>query len=182
MVHRTHSRPVPRLRRAALAGRPRRRGGIIVELVLTLPIFLLLLLAIVQFGLYYVHMQPASLASRVGAEEAAQTANLDSYSEVPTEVVEIVEKQLATAGITECQVKLEHNVGQSVETLVSQPGGCACGPDAPLAVAVPGRYVRVTVCVPLTQLMPNCLKLMGYDISGQVTQFTTVRRYEVGTP
>jgi hypothetical protein len=38
--------------------------------------------------------------------------------------------------------------------------------------------VRLSVCVPLTELMPNVLKVFGFDLTGQYTAFTTVYRYE----
>lgn len=176
----THDRPPAR---PPARGRPaRRRGGIIVELVLTLPIFLILLVAVVQFGLYHVNMQQVALASRVGAEEASQTPDLEGFAVVPPNVVQAIEHQLQTAGIDECQVKLEHNVGGTAVTLVSQAQGCECCPDEELDAPAYGRYVRLTVCVPLTELMPNCLKLFCYDITGKTTSFTTVFRYELPTP
>ena len=48
----------------------RRRGTITIELLLNLPIWLLAILALVEFGEVAADLQSVSMASRVGAEEA----------------------------------------------------------------------------------------------------------------
>lgn len=178
----------PQAARSRLAVRSERRGALTVELVLTLPIFLILLVAIVQFGLYHVRMQHVALASRIGAEQAAQTSNLQSYSSVPSDVISAIGAELQTTGITQFCVRLEHNVGGSTMVLwypsggcsFCPTGGCTCCPTSSLSSSPYSgtEYVRLTVCVPLTQLMPNALKIFGFDLTGQTTAFTTVFRYE----
>jgi hypothetical protein len=167
--------------------RPARRAGLTVELILTLPIFLILLVAVVQFGLYHVRMQHVALASRIGAQQAAQTSNLSSYAIVPPGVVSAVAAELQAAGITKFCIRLEHNVGAGGVLWEPAGGcpfcsgsGCTCCPSTPLtSPPYPGTsYVRLSVCVPLTELMPNVLKVFGFDLTGQYTAFTTVVRYE----
>ncbi len=165
-----------------------RRGGLTVELIITLPIFLILLVAVVQFGLYHVRMQHVALASRIGAEQAAQTPNLSSYATVPPGVVSAVQAELQSAGITQFCIRLEHNVNGG-GVLWEPPGGCpfcsgggcTCCPTSSLpSPPYSGTYyVRLSVCVPLTELMPNVLKVFGFDLTGKTTAFTTVFRYEL---
>lgn len=159
----------------------RRRGVLTVELILTLPVFLILLVAVVQFGLYHVRIQHVGLASRIGAEQAAQTPNLQSYLVVPPGVISAITAELQSAGITQFCIRLEHNVGGPTTVLWHPSGGCPNCPNSSLSSPpYPGTsYVRVTVCVPLTELMPNVLKVFGFDLTGQTTGFTTVFRYEL---
>ena len=73
---------------------------------------------------------------------------------------------------------LEHNLGGSQVALVT--GTCDCGPDTNLAAPPPGEYVRVTVCVPLSNVMPNLIANFGFDVSDpeRFAECTTVMLHE----
>ena len=135
-------------------------------------------MAVVQFGLYHVRMQHVALASRIGAQQTAQIANLQSYSFVPSQVTSAVGAHLQSVGINTFCIRLEHNDGGS--TVVLPSGGCSgCTISSLSSSPYSGtEYVRVSICVPLTELMPNVLKVFGFDLTGQYTAFTTVYRYE----
>jgi Flp pilus assembly protein TadG len=172
---------------AASRRRARRRGALLsVELVLVLPILVMMTIAVVQFGLLFANLQQVSLASRVGVGVAAESPNLTGTMDgdpVPLEVREAVSQQLSSSGIDWCRIRLEHNVDGPTEVLVSeQNGGCDCGPQMTLPDAPydDEQYVRITVCVPLTELTPNALTYFGYSIIGpdKVVGFTQVRRVE----
>jgi Flp pilus assembly protein TadG len=158
----------------------------VLELVLVLPILLIPILAIIRFGLYYANMQQVALACRVGAEEASQTSELASTSTttIPTNILQAVDRTLATAGITRCSVRLEHNASGTQKALYDpSSGGCVGGPTSNLSSPLPpGRYVRLTVCVPIQELVPRCLAGFGFGIadSSSVVPFTMVFRYELG--
>lgn len=123
------------------ARRPR-SGTATAELLLNLPIWLIVLFVTAQFGRSLSDNQQISLASRVGAREAAHTANLPETGQVPDNVVQAIGRQLYNAGITCSKVMLEHNLRGVDATLVS--GGDASGrPSTPLPEM--GKYVRVTV-------------------------------------
>ena len=164
--------------------RPARRAALTVELILTLPIFLILLVAVVQFGLYHVRMQHVALASRIGAQQAAQIANLQSYPSVPSQVTSAVGAHLQSVGINTFCIRLEHNDGVSPPNppvVLWEPlSGCSgCTISSLSSSPYSGtEYVRVSICVPLTELMPNVLKVFGFDLTGKHTAFTTVYRYE----
>ncbi len=167
----------------------RRTGVVTLELILALPAWLILLAAVVEFGLILVNQQQVALASRVGAEEASQTPGLPTVTggQVPANVLSAIDQQLASTGIGRCKVILEHNVAGDgplptpvpVTLSSPQPAGCNCGP--PSADLLPDHrlYVRVTVYVPLTELSPNLLKIFGFDISGMFLQQATTFRYEL---
>jgi len=167
---------------AACSSRMRspRRGSAILELVLALPVLLIIVLATVEFSLYFVNAQQLALACRVGALEAAQTPSLGSLSAIPSDVITAIEHQLGSSGIDACRVRLEHNVGGTTELFHPPAAGCDCGPATTLASPPPGEYVRLTVCAPQSELMPNCLKLFGLDVSDptRVVERTQVFPYE----
>ncbi len=150
-----------------------------LELILTLPIWLIALLAIVEFGEVYANRQQVALASRVGAEEASETDHLsttDSGDPVPTDVINAINDQLASSNISFCKVVLEHNVGSYHTNL--QAGSCNCPvPNTPLPDD--GQYVRVTVFTEMTQVTPNLLRTFGFDVSDRVIHHTTTFRYEL---
>ena len=61
-----------------------------------MPVFMVFLLAVVQFGILFSNLQALALASRVGAE-AASERNLTTG--VPAAVEDAVTKQLSASGI-----------------------------------------------------------------------------------
>ena len=176
----------------------KRRGGITLEFILALPIFLIAMFAIFQFALFFVGSQQIALASRVGAEAASQIRlpNRTEYgvppispgNRVPEYVVDAVLQQLRTSGIEPCCIILEHNANTFAsppesrnyisphQVFVTEFSGCYCQrPERPM----PPESVRLTVCVGLTEVMPNCLATFGFDISDKTAQHTTVFRHEL---
>lgn len=168
----------PRNDRRFSASRPsqRHRGAVVVELLIMLPVWLIALLAVIEFGEVLSDLQQVSLASRVGAESGVRTPGLPSSGPVPTNVLDAIDHQLASSGMSQCKVILEHNVGGSYAMLVS--GSCSCDPPTTPLPGL-GTYVRVTVCVPMTQLVPNLLGTFGFDISSKLVRQTTVLQYEL---
>ncbi len=156
-----------------------------LELVLALPIMLIALLAVIEFGIYFVNVQQVTLASRVGAEEASQTEGLLAYAgtTVPGNVVHMVDQQLQSSGIYLRRIRLEYvnEDNEVVELLDPDREDCPCPAPCTFATPPPGHYVRLSVCVPMKELMPNCLTLIGFDIcdTSHVIQSTTTFRYEM---
>jgi hypothetical protein len=158
---------------------PRRRGAIIVELLIALPVLVILLLAALEFGVMLANFQQISLASRDGALVASETTDLDTAVAVPPEVVDVVVRQLASSGMSPCRIRLEHNVGGAPMVLLEPPvGGCDCDPGM-LAMPPSRTYVRLTVCVDLEQAAPNCIQQFGFDLSGQTAEYSTLMRHEM---
>lgn len=163
-----------------------RGGAVTLEFILALPVLLIMLLAVVQFGMFFSGLQQVSLASRVGAEAAAETdlSASETGDPIPPAILAAINAQLGSSAISSCKIFLEHNLDGATEDELQEPlsSGCACTPPAtslPLD-AVNGVYsVRVTVCVPMTELTPNCLELLGFDISARWAQCSTTFRYEL---
>ena len=178
---------------AKLAGR-RRRGAVVLELILVTPIWLIFLLAIIEFGEVYANRQQVALASRVGAEAASETPGLASTVDgdpVPANVLEKIHQQLGglaidycdvpNSSIQPCAVVLEHNLSSSgtVVRLVSGDDKiCYPHPD-PATRPDMRRFVRLTVYVRMDQVTPNLLKVFGFDVSERVLQHTTTFRHEL---
>ncbi len=145
----------------------------VLELLLSLPVWLIGLLAVVEFGNLFSNLQQVALASRVGAEVAARTSSPPQGGSIPSSILSAIDDQLAAANITPSEVVLEHNVGGTYVKLVDGTSSFA-GPPQQTLPAV-GTYVRVTVCVPATQLTPNVLRSFGFDVQtwdvGESTTF-----------
>ena len=168
----------------------RRRGALIVEMILVLVVLLIAAVGLVQFGVFFANAQQVAFAARVGGLEAAQTPTLPETNgaPVPGDIITAIEHQLESSGIEWCEIRLEHNVdtgGIPNETFVlesSVGGPCQCEEHNPLAVPpYPGtHYVRLTVCVPMSEVFPSQLSLFGDQIYGpeKTYQHTAIYRYE----
>lgn len=157
---------------------PSRRGSVTLELIVMLPVWIIVMGAIVQFGLLIGNRQQVALAARVGAEEASRTPGLPAAGGVPGNVVAVVQQQLQSSGIEQCKITLEHNLA-GIATLST--GTCDCPTLGTSATWPPssGAYVRVTVYVPATELAPNVLKFFGFDISERFIRNATTFRHEL---
>lgn len=162
MIDTTHRRNSPGIR-PIRNGPARREGALTLELVLVLPMLLVMILAVVQFGQYLANVQELALAARAGGEEAAISANLPTTegAPVPSAVVTAIDQQLLAAGIVHRMIVLEHNVGRHQVSLVTPPGA---DPPPKLASVPPGQYVRVLIIVPKSEVMPNLLKTLGLNL------------------
>ena len=181
-----HSKPVTPRTTSRRARRPsQRRATVVLEFVVVLPIMVIVLVGIVQFGVFYANMQQVALAARVGAEEASQTGGLPVIDggHVPGNVLLAISQQLETAGITYCRVRLEHNVGgDQVELFSPSEDACGGGPDEKLPAGGPPReYVRLTVTVRLGEVMPDTIGCFCFSPAGaDKTAFaTTIFRWEL---
>ncbi len=163
----------------------RRRGGVTLELLFNLPIWIICLAATIEFGLLQVNLQHLAQASRVGAEDASLTPGLPTSGNTPSELVDAVTRELRSIGILgasedPCDVVLQHNSG-SVTTLHRSGATCTADlsglPDL-LNLPVGTTYVRVVVFVEMNQLTPNLLSTLGYDISGRFARQSTTFRYQ----
>jgi len=150
-----------------------------LELIIALPVWLIVLAATIEFGLFVADVQQLEMASRIGALAASETNPLPNAGGIPIEITNAIDHQLQTAGLQSCHVFLEHNVNGPAVT-VESGGACTCSPPDPASLPFPteGRYVRVTVCVKMTEMTPNLLKVFGLDISNRVVRHASTFRHE----
>ena len=151
-----------------------RAGAIALEMMFNLPIWLISLLGVVELGAVLSAAQQVSLASRVGAEEAACTEGLAKAGGVPANVVEAVARHLAACGMSPSQVVLEHNAGKTCATLVcgSGPGGSPCA-----ASPFHGTFVRITVVARMNGFVPKLFGCLGVDFSTSLLRQSTTFPY-----
>jgi Flp pilus assembly protein TadG len=157
--------------------RTARRGAVILELIVAIPILVIALLVVVQFGLIMANLKQVALASREGAKIAAETAGLSTATTAAAAVAirSAVDARLESAGFGSAAsqgVTLRHNVGGGG---VATDGTCS----DPTTPTLPAGSVRVTICVELTKLTPNLLQTFGFDISSDVVEQTTTLDFEL---
>lgn len=163
-------------------------GVVALEVLLLFPLLIILLLAVIEFGLILAAGQHVESASRLGAKLAAESVNLAVFNDPGTtdNLKEQVDRYLNTAGYTDsCVVILEHNVngvGGTTQTNPDPaPSNCPCNPVGSLPSMVGGSQVesvRVTVCLEMTGNIPNCLSTFGFDVSGKTIRQSAVWNYE----
>ena len=173
----------------------RRSAVIVLELILGLPILIIFLFAVVEFGLILALSKQVSFASRFGANLASRESwatlgdlNLPAGG---SRLLTAINENLVTAGISggACQVILEHNVaGASNPVQIDPPAGCAncVAPGTslpnPVSCIEAGRpapeTVRVTVCVSIPDHVPDLLCGFGFSIDDCVIRQTTTYRFK----
>lgn len=170
--------------------RNRRSAVITVELLLSLPILLIFLAAVLEFGLIYAVSQKVSYASRFGAKLASEEprTGLDDLNLAAggSRLRTAINRFLSTAEIPTgaCTVIFEHNACLANQSQTDTDGsGCDCGaPATPLPAGPPPagnpEYVRVTVCVPLIGNVPDLVSSFGFSVAGFTIEHSTVFRYE----
>lgn len=159
--------------------RSRRNAAATLEVILTLPLLMIVMLAIVEFGLLLANLQYVEMASRSGALVAsrlpAATLNGGAF---PTDITTAVNEELAKlgSGIQARQVYLQHNVGGS--PVSPRAGGQSTSPIPYKTITDPpvppsGSYVRVTVFVDFRSVAPNLLATFGLNYQNATVQQTT---------
>lgn len=167
--------PSPRLRRVVAS----RRGLYVWELVVVVPLVLMVLLGVVEYGFVYINQRHLAMAARTGAKIAAEQATFDIVV-----IKDEVDRHLLSAGFASgaTEVILQHNVGSMTPVVISSlgtpVGAYPTTPALPDATLLPEGCVRVTVIVPMTLLTPDLLSAFGFSLSTQATQQTTTFAYE----
>lgn len=167
-------------RRGAL--RRRRSAAVVLETILALPIFVIMLMGLVEFGVLVENLQHVEAASRaavlVASRTDAATLNLPA---LPADVLVAVNDELGRmqTGVLARQVCLQSNVtaGGGVGAAFTRTDGKSATPNPYIAVTAPAApataYVRVTVFVDVPDVTPNVLAAFGLDFSSEVVQQTT---------
>lgn len=166
----------------------KRRGAVVFEALLWLPVFLIALSAVIEFGMVLNGLHAVKLAARAGAKYAAEldVGAIGSSSAVE-DVQAAVDRVLSSSGYDSCQVRLEYVncVGSGNSIAGPCPTCTACPscsqpavPLAPTILDVPGGMVRVTVCVNVSEMTPDLLGWVGASISDRVAQYSVAFPYE----
>ena len=174
----------PRSNRVSGIAAPRRRSGIVsVELILMLPILLILLAAIVEFGLILSMIQSVEAANRYGARLVSERPGGAAAVAFATsgDLRQALNRHLQVAGIQHgvCRLTVEHNGPSSPNRGGDAPpgAGCDCRPPG-TSLPLPRTAVRLTICVPLKDNIPDLLGGFGFSLTDRVIQQTTTFRLE----
>jgi hypothetical protein len=180
---------------------PARRGGVLLELILSLPLLVILLLAVVEYAVLMANQQQLEMAARAGAL-VSTTLELAETGTVPDVVLNAIAVELANIGIDlqagiddgSIRIELEHNYyinGSLPEldpsarlvsgTLACPPPNSPPAPD-PDDSAYGRSYVRLSVCVRSDLLTPNLLSAYCIDMSERVTSQTKTYRHVLQNP
>lgn len=165
----------------------KRRAASLLEIIIGLPIVLILLLAVFQFGLLQSNQQTLKMASRAGALEAANI-EIDGTEVVPhPEIINAIDEVLFRGGILSSgetitsvgDVQLKYSVYDSANAVNIAdviPNGSTCNPPA---TTYPNYYyVQVTICIPAQRLTPNVMACFGVDYTGRNAIMTSLYRHE----
>ena len=178
-----------------------RRGGVVLELILGLPLLVIPLLAVVEYAVLMSNQQQVEMATRAGALTATQLV-LPASGSVPTEVLDAIAAELTHVGIDlnaritdgTIRVELEHNYLSSGTdpdldpsatlasgTLTCPSSAAPLAPDPDLSSF--GRsYVRLRLCIRSDLLTPNLLSAYCIDMSERVTSQTKTYRHVLQNP
>ncbi len=157
----------------------RRRAASLLEIILGLPVILIVLFAVAQFGLLQSNQQSLKMASRAGAL-AASELNILPGDPLPAEVLEAVNQVLQKTGLIGTGeqidavggVQLNHNINGGDVAFA----GMAC--DPPVTTYPSRTYVQVTVCLEATRLAPNTMSILGINFSNRYVSMTSLYRHE----
>jgi Flp pilus assembly protein TadG len=151
----------------------------VFEALLWLPVFLIALSAVIEFGMVLNGLHAVKLAARAGAKHAAELSP-GALDDAATDVRSVVDRVLSSSGYKSCEVRLEYTTCDGVGNGIA--GSCPkCTlPVTPLpdSSLVPGGMVRVTVCVDVKDMTPDLLRWVGASIRNRVAQYSVAFPYE----
>ena len=137
----------------------RRTASMTVELLLTLPIILIVTFAVVQFSMMLLASQAIGAAASAGIRESVLPGS--SAASVDTTVANALQGWVFQ---NDCDVVIYvNNMPEAI---------------SPLANAITGDEVSVTVRVPAGKVAPNALLLVGISIANTDLETTFVMRKE----
>jgi Flp pilus assembly protein TadG len=162
----------------SIARRPRhRRGAITLEGILVLPPLLILVVAVLEFGIAMQVLQAVTVASVEGARAAArQNATRDSVAIRVSEFLDVHDISFSTTGT---------NSSDSVRVVIEGPvsvagerGNTTIPCTANGAATLPGNQVRVTVCIKMTDSsdrpVPDWLSSFGFTTASRQIEVSSI--------
>lgn len=166
----------------------KRRAASLLEIIIGLPIVLILLFAVIQFGLLQSNQQTLKMASRAGALVAAELVIDGTETEPDATIVNAIDEVLQQGGIlalgesieTAGEVQLNYAVYDSGTMTVLQDEIFFDARCDPPPTNYPNYYfVQVTICLPATRLAPNAMACFGVNFSERNAIMTSLFRHEL---
>ena len=166
--HRSSSSGVPRAKKS-------RRGAVVLELILALPVLIIATVAVLEFGIIVLVQQAIVTAATEGVREAARGSSPNAVAAVVDRFLTVHNFAGSTAGTPDARVDVE--VGPASSTV-----GDATIPCTPTGPAALNTYeTRVTVCVRVTdgdRPVPDWLSYFGFSLTGKTYQISALATLE----
>lgn len=168
------------MKKRFLTNRKPRRGGVTLEFILTLPILVIVLLAVFQFGILMIVQQAVDHATTVAAREAGKGEDINTLVSVVNTVlaphcIQVIDGDMNS----DARVVLE--VGTAMLPVVTELGDPGLDCDPPVGIDVEEDEVRVTVCVDLST-SPICNLLVSFgagpDFAGKRFEISSLVKKE----
>jgi hypothetical protein len=155
-----------------------------IELLVAVPILLLCVMAIVQFGLELAGAVMIHQSAVLGAGRCSTIGRV-IWSDLDDSTAAAVQLQLAAVNITftaatDVQVIVQERVFDPATSYSGSSGTWPLGATfaaAPSASSIPADSVRVTVNVRLTRVIPDLLSGFGFNITGDYITASVIRPY-----
>ena len=155
-----------------------------IELLVAVPLLMLCIMAIVQFGLELAGAVIVHQSAVVGAGRCSTLGRL-TWDDLDDSTATAVQLQLSAANFnitanTDLQVIVQERVSSPPTypgTQGSWPNGASFMGTVPAASTLPADSVRVTVNVRLTKVIPNLLGGFGFSITGKYVTASVIRPY-----
>lgn len=140
----------------------RRRGALVLEMLLAVPILVALLVAAVQYMAVIVVESAITQASIVGAREAGKAATVQQIVDSMNVVLAAHNIQLNSAG-SGTKIVIENRPGATTTIESYGDSGLTCVPPTTPSTAtiVSANEVRVTLCVAFSAPKSNGKPLIG---------------------
>lgn len=168
-----HPMKPPLLDRTSGSGNLARRGAVVLELLIALPLLVIGSMAAVEMGLWMTGQQRLEMAARIGAEEAAASANMD---QVDARVRNYLEQ--ANVPTENLQLRLHAFDGGIGRTYLEPRDADWSGIQLPPEPQSNSAYVQLVVRLPSSNLAPNLLQTFGFDLTSHWTVRAKTLRYE----
>ncbi len=161
-----------------------RRAVMSLELLLAVPLLMLCIMAIVQFGLELAGAVIVHQSAVVGAGRCSTFGRL-IWSDLDDDTATAVQLQLTAANLSivaadDLQVIIQERVFDADVSYTGTEGSWPLGATfsaVPAASSIPADSVRVTVNVRLTKVIPNLLGGFGFSITGKYVTASVIRPY-----
>lgn len=155
-----------------------------VELLVAVPILMLCIVAVLQFGLELAGAVVIHQSAVVGAGRCSTFGRL-IWSGLDDDTATAVQLQLTAANLSivaanDLQVIVQERVFDPNTTYAGSEGSWPLGATfatVPSASTIPADSVRVTVNVRLTKVIPDLLGGFGISITGKYVSASVIRPY-----
>lgn len=161
-----------------------RRAVMSIELLVAVPILMLCVVAILQFGLELAGAVIIHQSAVLGAGRCS-TIGRAIWSDLDDSTAAAVQLQLSAVNITftaatDVQVIVQERVFNPATSYSGSSGTWPSGATfaaAPSASTLPADSVRVTVNVRLAKVIPDLLSGFGFSITGDYITASVIRPY-----